>query len=172
MSASQGFQLMLDSRPRQPLPITVQRSVLDSEFFCLVAPIRPRAKIGRKSDDVPGMARMTAAWNEEWNVYGRGTQFLARPVLAQKATPVSAGIIGVDQWLEFWKLSADKSIEGEIRFQPRTEQSARMPLALEAVDNPSGPLPSELGARADRIGPGAAYHAWRNSPEYAAWPTP
>jgi serine/threonine protein kinase len=168
-----GIQLFLESPTRLPLPFAAERSLFqcDHLFFLLMPQRAARSKgVGKKVEEIPGVLRSWIAWSETANAYRRGLNYVSRAVPLAQGAVRSADIADLAKWLDFWKLQGSQSIEGEIRFQPRAESSAAQPLLLEAIDDGSGPAPEALGASPAELGPGPAYHAWRASPAYSAWP--
>jgi serine/threonine protein kinase len=171
LRVERAIQLLLEGPfPKTPLPMSADHNLFDCEhLFLLTRPPQARGKMGPRPDDLMGMLQTTIAWQEEGNVFRRGVDYLGRN--AHMGTTVSADIASVERWLELWKISPARSIEGEIRYQDRQASSKSSPLVLETVNQPSGPIPAPLGHRRETLGPGAAYHAWRNSPDYSDWPS-
>jgi Protein kinase domain len=173
--AESAIQLFLESATRQPLPLAADQTLFDCQnltFLLMTRPPRGKAaaKLAAKVEEIPGVLRNWIAWSEEGNVYRRGLKFVSRAAPMSPGLVRSADIADAQQWLDFWKLPASQSIDGEIRFQPRSRASTTDPLVLDAIDNPSGPVPAGCGAAIEQLGPGPAYHAWRSSPDYSVWP--
>jgi hypothetical protein len=171
-ASNRALQIMLDAPPRQPLAIHAERNLLDCDHLFMLNLVRPprSPKGAAKLDDLVGLLRSAVAWTEGENVHRTGMNYIMRGVTARPASVATADIQSLPAWLELWKLASDVSIAGEIRFAERAESSAASPLVLEAMNNATGPLSKNIGAIGDRLGPGPAYHAWRASANYPAWP--
>jgi hypothetical protein len=154
-SAERSLQLLIESLPRQPLPVVADHTIFDSEFlFPMFLQRQPRPKSLSKTDDPVDVLRTSIRWSEKGNVHRRGMHYIAKPQGAAKPGAVTpANLHGLDHWLELWKLAGTASIEGEIRFQDRPESGKSGPLVLKEVGKASGQVPAEVGASADQLGP-------------------
>src|SRR5262249_21146166 len=148
------------------IPLSADHNVFDCEhLLVLTAQKPPLAKQISTMDDPVGTLRMLIDWSEHDNVYRRGLAYFGWSLPSRPDSIASADIHGIDRWESLWKLSPTRSVDGEIRFQLRTDTNPG-PLALDTVDSLSGPFPNAVGTHPDRVGPGTAYAAWRRSPQY------
>jgi hypothetical protein len=169
--AELGAQVFVESLPRQPLPIAADHNLVDADYLFLLAGQRLARRTPRSNpEEISPVLRAALAWSEEANFYRRGMQFVARPVAGRPGAVAPADLVGVAAWLEFWKQPGAKSIEGDLVLAKATEISTLSPPVLASVSNVSGEQPADIGAPADQIGPGPAYHAWRASAADVAWP--
>ena len=113
--------------------------------------------------------RMRLDWRESGNVYSRDPAFLTSSPARRPRQKLRVAPESLVEWLRFWQLAEDASVEGEVRFEDRSEDTNLTPLRLKTVENASGPLPAESGAAADQVGSGAAFHQWRATPQYELW---
>ncbi|MFN0018862.1 MAG: serine/threonine-protein kinase [Pirellulaceae bacterium] len=171
LATDRCLQLLLDAPPKQPLRFTVENTILDGEHLFLLFPQRPQrgAKSSFKLDDLPGVLKTSVSWGENGNLHRAGMKYVGRPA-SRTGSYISADLQGLDHWLAMWKLPPATSMSGEIRFQPRPASAPREPLVLDTAASIGNSAPAAVGAAPDKLGPGAAYRAWRGSPEYSAWP--
>jgi serine/threonine-protein kinase len=173
-ATGRGLQVMADNQPKQPVRVESRGNLFDVEEFVVVMPMR---RFRRNDGYVPtplviSMLRsFVEKWSEKDNVYERGTKYLSHAPLPRTGGPVSAGVDGLAAWLEFWNVDSAASMEGAIRFEERSGPAASQPLRLAGVDEATGQLPTEVGAVAEKVGPGEVYDEWRKSPGYAESPT-
>jgi serine/threonine protein kinase len=154
LSADRAMQVVMESLPRQPLPVSVEQSVVDAEsLFMVMVQRMMRPKTMPKPDDPSVVLRNCVAWSERNNVHRRGIQYVVRAMPLRPGSVAAAEIEGLDRWLSLWKLAQTGSIEGKIRFQDRSDSAATAPLSIASIDDRSGPLPEGVGAPADRAGP-------------------
>jgi hypothetical protein len=170
LAAERAVQVFMESPPREPLPFAADHNLVDAEYlFLLVGRRLARAKATSNPEEVAPVLRTAVAWSEDANLYRRGMQFVGRPIAGRPGDVAPADLVGVNRWLELWKLPAGKSVEGELILTKASESELSPPI-LGTLTSASGPQPGAIGAPADQLGPGPAYDAWRASPEYAAWP--
>jgi hypothetical protein len=98
------------------------------------------------------------AWHDEQNVYRKGTYYLAANPRQRPLGILPSNDNSLDKWLEFWNQPAAESIEAIIHFQERTAAADTSLLILKSLESPTGPIPSDVGANAAKIGPGASDH--------------
>jgi serine/threonine protein kinase len=169
--ADRGMQVLVETIPRQPLPFAVNHSVVAADYlFLLIGQRLARPKAGSKLEEIAPVLRSVVAWSEEANVYRRGMQFVGRPIAGRPGAVAPVDLVGIDRWLEMWKLPDAESIEGELVLAKASESSELSAPILAALSSPSGAMLPDVGAPSKAIGPGAAYHAWRGSPHYESWP--
>ena len=162
---ARGIQVMMESQPRQPLAVHAEHTLLDCDtLFVVMAQRNPRVKPNPKIEEVGGLLKFGVDWSEEATVHRRGMQYLARPRPGRPGEIMPANFFGLDRWLALWNLTETESVEGEIRYKAREENSPSALPQLDAVQH-SGMIPRDIGARVNRVGPGPAYQAWRSSAE-------
>jgi hypothetical protein len=99
--------------------------------------------------------------------------------IGDEAVPVQRLVFPRD-WMAFWKVGSAPGIEGEPRFQGgdllSLDEDGRAGLTAAAfrltVHSPGkekGEGGKDFGADVDKVGPGAPYERWRESPEYQEW---
>jgi hypothetical protein len=87
---------------------------------------------------------------------------------------------GLGEWHQFWGQPASGSVTGAARFaaadlrtrlrgKVQTLTPADFRLAKGSPGQGAGPGGKDLGADVDLVGPGEAYHRWRQSPAYRGW---
>jgi hypothetical protein len=150
-ASEKGLLLLGDTRPRQPLEVIARQNVFDNEQFVQMIGLR---KPGMpRPEELVDLLRSFVQWSEEANLYRRGCQYLVGSTPRRPAVVHSADIDALAGWLKLWNLRPSQSVTGVIRYRERTRSSAREPLRLDRVDDPSGPIPGGVGADADRLGP-------------------
>jgi serine/threonine protein kinase len=90
-------------------------------------------------------------------------------------------IKGPEDWLRVWGKGDMKRENADLKLRDAVGQKKQLSLAAMgavdfrlAKDSPGkgkGPGGRDLGADVDRVGPGAAYEAWKQTPEYQQWRT-
>jgi len=157
-AVEKSLQLALFPGPKQPLDISARGNLFDNLHHCAVLGAQARRQGEAPSpSDMVEFVRAIAKWSDEGNVHRRGADYI---VGQRPGGFLSAEVRSVDRWLKFWNLPTEQSVEGTIHFHKRDGKSAES-LRLDRVDNASGPVPVGVGADAERLGPGAAYHASR-----------
>jgi hypothetical protein len=142
----------------------------------------PPQAFAKRSDDVPALAarvRRCIAWTGRKNLYdvqGGWIRFLReRGPFEPPWAPQ-----GLTDWQQLWPDS--ESLAGPIQYGPHDPLDDLLDAAAGSPLSPSRDFvlaPLSLGHAADAgrslgmdsaaVGPGAAYHAWRRSPEYRRW---
>jgi hypothetical protein len=89
-------------------------------------------------------------------------------------------IANLADWKQFWPSLESGSLQGQIRFQggnllsrleraPDTLTPDDFRLSADSAGYHAGLDGKDLGADIDLVGPGAAYHRWKQTPEYQQW---
>jgi serine/threonine protein kinase len=172
IASEKCLQLVVEgSAARQALPIAAENNIIDSEHLIwIIRQLTNREKGAAKRNEPADVVHAWFNWSERGNVYRRGIKYISRPAPFTESGLLSVEYQGVDGWLESWKLPPERSVEGKIQFKARAESAKTAPLSIDAINDPSGPQPADVGARPHHVGPGTAYHSWRSSPDYADWP--
>ncbi len=170
IAADGCLQLLVDGPPKRPLLFAAEKSILDGEHLFLMFAERARrgASANFKLEDMAESLRTLIVWSENGNLHRRSMKYIGRPSGSNRSI-VTADVQGIDRWLEFWKLPQTSSVAGEIRFQVQSASDPVGPLVLDTANNGNSNSP-DFGALPNKLGPGPAYHAWRNSPEFSSWP--
>lgn len=128
------------------LPTTARRCVFDTNnvitlFYMPAYPIggRPTA------DELQATVRRLSLWTDSENVYRRGASYATAWARGRPQAPGDLRTLA--DWQRFWQHSATGSVEGDLRFAPRSDGSKTSPPRLEAVDQPSGILPAWISGR-------------------------
>ncbi len=153
IATEKAINLQIDLGPRQPLRIESRGNLFNAPQLVVLFALRPIGKLDSpKPDDRGVFLRSFVEWVDESNLYRRGSSFLAASAVKQAGKTVPAGIDELSDWLQLWKLTATRSIQGTPRFADRAATNAA--LRLLAVDDATGELP-EAGANVERLGPGS-----------------
>jgi hypothetical protein len=164
VAAAKALHLRVDNGPRQPFTVTARHNIFGSSQLVLVRPLRPVRLADRAPTQLSEFLRSFGKWSDQANLYRRGMDYVVTTGGPRSAATLSAGVGSVGQWLRLWGSPANQSAEGSIRFHERPGSASLGPLRLAGVEHASGPVPDRVGARADTLGPGAAYHAARAAP--------
>jgi hypothetical protein len=113
----------------------------------------PRPAGPPRPEEIADFLRALVQWSDEANVYRRGSQYLVYGVLHHPNVVLSAEVQGTSGWLQLCKQPPNESVEGVLHYHERAGSSPIEPLRLDRVDTPSGPVPTGVGANADRVGP-------------------
>jgi hypothetical protein len=129
--------------------------VLDSsELFHVMVQRRGPRNDGPGPNQVVNQLRLIVNWTESENVYRRGMEYLALSIGPRVGMMTQAtGVKTLTGWNLIWKLPEPKSMEGDIRFAPRSKTPVMEPLRMTKVDSATGPVPTGAGADADNVGP-------------------
>jgi len=153
------FNLQIGPSSQQALRITAQRNLFNSTELVVLFAVQPLGKMETPNpDSMKALLKELTKWSEEANVYRRGSEFLVTRAAMPGTKPTWARVNTLAQWQEVWKLPPTQSVEGTIKFADRPSRMES--LRLLSVDDQPDPLP-DAGANADKLGPGAAYHASR-----------
>ena len=125
------------------------------------------------------------SWRERRNVYpARPRQFLLLSSAGSGevlGTPVAAADLATTaDWARYWAVENADSAQGVVRYEggdvmarARSDPEKVRPPDFRLRRDSAGKAPGEagrdLGADVDLVGPGAAYEAWKKTPDYQRW---
>jgi hypothetical protein len=115
-------------------------------------------------------------WQDRDNVYARGVP-LFRALEQPNPFDPQREIGSLKDWQEWMGVKESSSVQGDIRFTgvlgEETDLEKLRPtdfrLAEGSAGRQAGPGGRDLGADVDAVGPGAAYEAWKQTPDYRQW---
>jgi serine/threonine protein kinase/WD40 repeat protein len=118
-------------------------------------------------------------WVDKDNVYGGNGPFITFFNEMGKELPYAAEMTSLLSWQRFWKLMPEGSFQVPIQYSGKSLDqrlvAGKIPVeAIHPADfrlarGSPGPGGKDLGADVDRVGPGAAYEAWKQTPAYKDW---
>ncbi|MCX7699947.1 MAG: protein kinase [Gemmataceae bacterium] len=146
------LQLIIQVGPRQPLHVDARRNIFDhAQVVNLYATRFPKNFLPDTSEKTASMVRSIIRWSDESNLYRRGQALGLHSILAPREAR-NLELASLKEWLRIWDMDSPASVEGRIRFHPRGAKETETP-RLDRVENLSGPMPKEVGAAPDQIGP-------------------
>ncbi|MFO0843650.1 MAG: hypothetical protein U0797_14845 [Gemmataceae bacterium] len=115
-------------------------------------------------------------WRDSHNAYERGMPMVWARDQPDPTKPQRT-IEGLADWHKFMGVRESTSVQGDVRFTGvsgmetdlDTLRPGQFRLAEGSVGKKAGPVGRDLGADVDAVGPGAAYEAWKQTPDYQRW---
>ena len=170
----------LFGRERRPAPqdspivICAERCLFDVGFLCTATTGRGPDPIRAEAIALDLLGR-GIQWTGTDNVYSVSRSYCGFALGVKSWAVALSGPRSLNSWQDFCHEEADSSQEAEVFF-PDASCGAR-PKVGDLIDGPGFRfvLPrqlkgaAEVGAAIDSLGPGKAYAAWRDSPEYEEW---
>lgn len=142
----------LDSPRQRPIQISWVRNLVDCKQLMLFTYRLGRARPPADSpEDQIAIVRKRIAWTESANVYRQGCAYAASAPLRNHTTTTL--FASIQDWFGFWDVADSGSIEGVIRFEPRSSEQVWQPLRIKAIEPASGTLPDRFGAGSSSNGP-------------------
>ncbi|MGF1582803.1 MAG: serine/threonine-protein kinase [Gemmataceae bacterium] len=170
-SVHTALLLSADAPTREPIQTRCERTVLGADKICHVWIPRnaPKFLASPERQQALNILKAKLEWQETRNVYLPQRHFLMWTHGRWPVQPSSVGPNSLVDWLGFWDLPKAETIEGTIQFEKRDAKTKLKPLRVLSIQNASGAVPKDIGARPTQVGPGTAYHRWRSTPQYKAW---
>jgi serine/threonine protein kinase len=159
-----SFRLMhylFDARAKSVLDVQMTKNIIDcNAIVALISVPKPLTPLNNHQAMIASLAPMMT-WKDEGNIYRKRMIYLASTRANNFANLLFSDFKQLSQWLEYWKMPANNSIEASLSYPETTETApgkfSLMPAAI--IEGSSGPV--NAGAHVKYVGPGAAYAAWR-----------
>ncbi len=128
------------------VPTTARRCLFDTAnvvtlYYLPAYPVGGRPSLG----ELRTALTKATAWTDGENVYRRGASYVT--AWARQRPQAPGDVKTTADWLTFWQQADAGSIEGELRFAPRTDGVKSGPPKVETVEQPSGVIPAWAAGR-------------------------
>ena len=165
MQARRAVHFFVSAGRRGFADFVVEKNIFDVDNLCVVSASRMR----RRSADFGVNMPSFISWNEKENVYARSVSFFAHTLVRRAAKPETAGPRNLGEWNEFWRQEKTGSIQGDVVYRSRIQQSDASQFHVRQVRGTTQPVPASVGPNVDMVGPGKAYQSWKETPAYQQW---